>query len=97
MEYMNYDLMQNAEGVLVIIIDELEYELDRPRFVYDGGEIMRFYPDPLDAYTLNVEEVSRDPLSKADEVLLVEVDENGKMHETRVPVRHVTSLLALLQ
>ena len=91
-----YDMLQNAAGEILIIIDYSEGGPENPRLVYDGGEQALLYRSRESAFTFNsIAKEARMPLKSVDEVLMVEIENDDVAREYKVPVRIVKNLKAL--
>ena len=91
-----YDMLQNAAGEILIIIEYREGGPENPRFVYDGGEQALLYRSRESAFMLNsIAWEARMPLKSVNEVLMVEIENDDVAREYRVPVRVVRNLQAL--
>ena len=91
-----YDMLQNAAGEILIIIEYREGGPENPRLVYDGGEQALLYRSRESAFMLN--SIAREacmPLKSVNEVLMVEIENDDVAREYRVPVRVVRNLQAL--
>ena len=94
----HYDMMQNAAGEILLIIDYEEEEPHNPRIVHDGGSDARFYRNIDSAMTIHdLDQQAARALSEVDEVLLIEVKNDDVSRKYKVPVRHIKSLEALKQ
>lgn len=92
-----YDMLQNAAGEILLIINYKQSNPENPRIVYDGEDAALLYRSRESAVMLNnINEAARAPLSKVEEVLIVEVKDDDVAREYKVPVRHVKSLKHLL-
>ena len=92
----NYDMLVNAAGEVLIIIEYRDDPPEGPRLVYDGGDQILFYRSRTSAMMLNnIEETGREALKCVSEVLLVEIESDDLAREYKVPVRLVRSLKAL--
>lgn len=91
-----YDMLQNAAGEILIIIEYRESGPENPRLVYDGGEQALLYRSRESAFMLNsIAREARMPLKSVNEVLMVEIENDDVAREYRVPVRVVRNLQAL--
>ena len=91
-----YDMLQNAAGEILIIIEYREGGPENPRPVYDGGEQALLYRSRESAFMLNsIAREARMPLKSVNEVLMVEIENDDVAREYRVPVRVVRNLQAL--
>ncbi len=91
-----YDMLQNAAGEILIIIEYKEGGPENPRLVYDGGEQALLYRSRESAFMLNsINSEARMPLKSVSEVMMVEIENDDVAREYKVPVRVVRSLKAL--
>ena len=91
-----YDILQNEEGDILIIINSRAGGPENPRLVYDGGEQALLYRSRESAFMLNsIAREARMPLKSVNEVLMVEIENDDVAREYRVPVRVVRNLQAL--
>ena len=91
-----YDMLQNAAGEILIIIEYREGGPENPSLVYDGGEQALLYRSRESAFMLNsIAREARMPLKSVNEVLMVEIENDDVAREYRVPVRVVRNLQAL--
>ena len=91
-----YDMLQNAAGEILIIIEYREGGPENPRLGYDGGEQALLYRSRESAFMLNsIAREARMPLKSVNEVLMVEIENDDVAREYRVPVRVVRNLQAL--
>jgi hypothetical protein len=93
-----YDIMQNKDGEILIIIKIISGGPEEPRFVYDGGNEALLYRSRENSIMLkNIANKARKPLLSVDNVLLVELDGEEVAREYNVPVRQVKSLADLMK
>ncbi len=93
-----YDILQNAEGEILIMINHRRGGPENPRFVYDGGNNALLYRSRESSVMLEaIDERARSPLRMADEILLVELDGDEVAREYMVPVRLVRNLETLIK
>ena len=91
-----YDMLQNAAGEILIIIEYREGGAENPRLVYDGGDQALLYRSRESAFMLNsIAKEARMPLKSVNEVLMVEIENDDVAREYKVPVRVVRNLQAL--
>ena len=91
-----YDMLQNAAGEILIIIEYCEGGPENPRLVYDGGEQALLYRSRDSAFMLNsIAKEAQMPLKSVNEVLMVEIENDDVAREYKVPVRIVRNLKAL--
>lgn len=88
-----YDMLQNAEGEILIIIEKRESAPESPRLLYDGGDRALLYRNKESALKLNnIDEKARPALMAVDEILIAEIENEDVLREYKVPLRKVTSL-----
>ncbi len=93
-----YDILQNAAGEILIIIQYRAGGPENPRLVYDGGEQALLYRSRESAVMLDaINQEARQPLKSVSEVLMVELEDDDVAREYRVPVRAVKNLEALMR
>lgn len=93
-----YDIMQNAKGDILIMIDSYEGGPENPRVLYDGGDTILLYRSRESAIFLNnIEEEARKPVKTVSEVLVAEFENNDFVREYKVPVRIVKNLKAVIE
>ena len=91
-----YDMLQNAAGEILIIIEYREGGPENPRLVYDGGDQALLYRSRESAFMLNsIANEARMPLKSVSEVLMVEIENDDVAREYKVPFRVVRSLKLL--
>lgn len=91
-----YDILQNADGEILIIIKYREGGPENPRLVYDGGPQALLYRSRESAVMLDaINDEARQPLKSVSEVLMVEIEDDEVAREYMVPVRIVRNLEAL--
>ena len=93
-----YDMLQNAAGEILIIIEYREGGPENPRFVYDGGATALLYRTKDSAVVFeNVAKEARLPLKSVSSMLIVEVENEDVAREYVVPVRIVKDVKALIK
>lgn len=91
-----YDIVQNAFGEILIIINYHESEPDNPRVVYDGTDTALLYRNKKSAVLLeSITTKAKESLMKVDKVLIVEVRDDDVVREYNVPMRKIRSLSSL--
>ena len=92
-----YEILQNAAGEILIMIQQRRGGPENPRFVYDGGETALLYRSRESSVFLGgINQEARQPLKAVDEVLVAEIDGEEVAREYLVPVRLVRDLKAVL-
>lgn len=94
-----YDILQNSEGNILIMIDSYPGGPENPRVVYDGGDTILLYRSRESAVFLkNIQEDARKHIKSVDEVAIVEFDvEDEVAREYMAPMRLVKNLEAVVQ
>ncbi len=92
-----YEILQNANGEILIMIKQRHGGPENPRFVYDGGDTALLYRSRESSVFLGgINEEARNPLKVVDEVVVAEIDGEEVAREYLVPVRLVRDLKAVL-
>ena len=92
-----YDILQNEEGEIVILLGSYEGRPENPRFVYDGGETALFYRSRKNSIILtDIAKDARKPLMSVDEVIIAEADGDDITREYVVPVRLLKDIKTIL-
>lgn len=94
-----YNILQNAKGEILIMIDSYVGGPENPRIVYDGGDTILLYRSRESVLFLRgIDADARKPIKDVDEILVVEFDEEDDVaREYKAPMRFVKSVEALLQ
>ena len=88
-----YDILQNAAGEILILINWKKSEPKNPRFVFDGGFSALLYRNKESAIMLdNIGSKAREAIMEVDEILIVEILDDDVAREYKVPVRKIKSL-----
>lgn len=93
-----YDILQNKEGEILIIIGSYEGEPEYPRFVYDGGDkalISRNKEKYI--HICDIPKDARIPLKSVDKVMIIEIDGDDIKREYSVPVRLIKDIKTILK
>lgn len=91
-----YEMLHNAAGEILIVINSEESEPNNPRLVYDGSDRALMYRSRESAFMLNnIAPEARTVLMKAEEVAVVELKDDDVAREYHVPLRKIRSLRAL--
>lgn len=92
-----YEILQNANGEILILIKQRHGGPENPRFVYDGKDTALLYRSRESSVFLGgINEEARNPLKIVDEVIVAEIDGEEVAREYVVPVRLVRDLKAVL-
>lgn len=93
-----YDILQNEEGEILIIINSRAGGPEDPRFVYDGGETALLYRSKESAVVFkDIAKEARIPLKSVTTMLIVEVEDEDVAREYVVPVRVVKDIKSYLK
>lgn len=93
-----YDILQNDEGEILIIINSFAGGPENPRFIYDGGKTALLYRTKEKAVVFNeIPKEARIPLKSVTSMLIVEVENEDVAREYTVPVRMVKDINAYLK
>lgn len=95
---MSYDILQNKEGEILILISSCEGEPEYPRFVYDGGDKALLSRNKENCISLcNISEDARIQLKSVDKVMITEIDGDDIKHEYSAPVRLIKDIKTILK
>lgn len=93
-----YDILQNEEGEILIIINAFTGGPENPRFVYDGGETALLYRNKENTVVFNaIPADARLPLKSVNSMLIVEVENEDVAREYTTPVRLVKDIKTYLK
>ncbi len=85
-----YDILQNDQGQIMMIIQQRSGGPENPLFVYDGTEYALLYRCKENAvYFDDIAQGARAPLKAVSEVWVVEINDDDVIREYKVPVRIV--------
>ncbi len=88
-----FDILQNDEGEILIIMNSFAGGPENPRFVYDGGKTALLYRTREKAVVFNdIPKTARIPLKSVNSMLIVEVENDDVAREYTVPVRIVKDI-----
>ena len=91
----SYEILQNANGEILIVIKQRHGGPENPRFVYVGGDTALLYRESS-VFLGGINEEARNPIKVVDEVIVAEIDGEEVAREYVVPVRLVRDLKAVL-
>ncbi len=93
-----FDILQNEEGEILIIINSYAGGPENPRFVYDGGNTALLYRTKDSAVVFHdIPETAHLPLKSVTSMLIVEVEDEDVAREYTVPVRLVKDIHTYLK
>jgi len=85
-----YDILQNEEGEVLVLIKARDGGPENPRFIYDGGDFALLYRSKESAIMLdNIHEQARESLKSVKELYFVEVEDDEVIREYTAPARIV--------
>ena len=85
-----YDILQNSEGEILIMIKQRRGGPENPRLVFDGNNSALLYRSRESAVILEgINPEAKVPLQAVNEVLVVELDGDEVAREYMVPLRTV--------
>ncbi|MBR2273616.1 MAG: hypothetical protein IJ864_02140 [Alphaproteobacteria bacterium] len=93
-----FDILQNDEGEILIIMNSFAGGPENPRFIYDGGETALLYRTKEKAVVFRkIPQDARLPLKSVASMLIVEVENEDVAREYTVPVRLVKDIKAYIK
>lgn len=88
-----YDILQNEEGEILVLIKARDGGPENPRFIYDGGDFALLYRSKESAIMLdNIHEQARESLKNVKELYFVEVEDDEVIREYTAPSRIVKQI-----
>lgn len=92
-----YDIMQNAKGEILLMVQYREGAPENPLLVYDGGELALLYRSQESNILLTGINIEARPVIKGvNEVLVVEVQGEEVLREYKASMRIVSYVKGLL-
>jgi len=93
-----FDILQNEEGEILIIINSFSGGPENPRFVYDGGTTALLYRTKDSTVVFkDIPEGAHAPLKAVSSMLIVEIENEDVAREYTVPVRLVKDIHSYLK
>lgn len=92
-----YSILQNADGEIMVMIEAREGEPDNSRFIFDGNVALLLRNIDSSIVFRNIEPEAKKALQEVEEVLVVEVLNDGVEREYKVPVRFVKDVNSLIR
>ena len=92
-----YQIFQDKNNDLILVIEPQDCEPDGPMFIYDGGDTALLFRDWTSNIRLNnIGLDARPELMNVDTILVIE-EANGKIaREYAAPIRHVRNVKSLM-
>ncbi len=92
-----YEILQNAAGEIMLVIQERKGDPDNPHFVYDGGSTALLYRSRESSVFLgNIITEAHQTLKSAHEIVVAEIAGDNVSREYMVPVRIIPDLKQVL-
>ena len=92
-----YSIFQNSNGEIMVMIEAREGEPDNSRFIFDGNVALLLRNIDSSIVFRNIEPEAKKALQEVEEVLVVEVLNDGVEREYKVPVRFVKDVNSLIR
>jgi hypothetical protein len=88
-----YDILQNEEGEVLVMIKARDGGPENPRFIYDGGDFALLYRSKESAIMLdNIHKQARECLKSVEELYFVEIENDEVVREYVAPSRIVKQI-----
>ena len=92
-----YQILQDHDGDLVLIINPQPSDPKEPIFIYDGGDTALLFRDWDSNVRLNkISEEARPILKDVDDIYVVEIQDDQIIREYMAPIRLVRNVKALI-
>lgn len=92
-----YQILQDHDGDLVLILNPQPTDPNDPMFIYDGGDTALLFRDWDSNVRLNnISEEARPVLKDAEEIYVVEVQGDDISRDYFAPIRIVRDVKALI-
>lgn len=92
-----YQILQDHDGDLVLILNPQPTDPKEPIFIYDGGDTALLFRDWDSNVRLNhISEEARPILKDADYIYVVEIQDKEFLRDYMVPIRLVRNVKALI-
>jgi hypothetical protein len=88
-----YEILQNGEGDILIIIAHCNGEPVTPKIIYDGGSTVLLYRNKESSFFLtDIAENARHPIQYANKITIAEVNNNNVLREYVAQVRLIKNM-----
>lgn len=89
-EFSTYDMLVNAAGEILIVINKINGEPQDPRCEHDGSDCAVLFKNKDEAITLTgLSEEAESLLGTVDTILIVEVENGEPICEYNATVKHL--------
>ena len=92
-----YQIYQHKDGGLLLVIEPQMSDPEDPMFIYDGGDTALLFRDWGSNIRLNnLSESVRSVLQNADEIHVIEIQEDDILRDYLAPIRLVRDVKSLM-
>ena len=92
-----YQILQDHDGDLVLILNPQPSDPQDPMFIYDGGDIALLFRDWDSNVRLNnISEEARPILKDADDIYVVEIQDEEILRDYMAPIRLTSDVKNLI-
>ena len=92
-----YQILQNKNGDLMLVIEQQMNDPEDPMFIYDGGDTALLFRNWDSSLRLNnLSEQARPSLQNADEILVIEKQDECVIRNYIAPIRLVRNVKSLM-
>lgn len=92
-----YQILQDHDGDLVLILNPQPMDPKEPIFIYDGGDTALLFRDwDSNVRLKNISEEARPILKDADDIYVVEIQDEEILRDYMAPIRLVRNVKALI-
>lgn len=92
-----YQIYQHKDGGLLLVIEPQMSDPEDPMFIYDGGDTALLFRDWGSNIRLNnLSESVRSVLQNADEIHVIEIQEDDILRNYLAPIRLVRDVKSLM-
>ena len=92
-----YQILQDHDGDLVLILNPQPTDPKEPIFIYDGGDTALLFRDwDSNVRLKNISEEARPILKDADDIYVVEIQDERIIRDYMAPIRLVSDVKALI-
>ena len=92
-----YQILQDHDGDLVLILNPQPTDPKEPIFIYDGGDTALLFRDwDSNVRLKNISEEARSILKDADDIYVIEIQDEEILRDYMAPMRLVRDVKALI-